>query len=460
VNALANAEVGEYLTKHFTATFQKVGSFRVAGAQKQGGNVASYFCTPDGGVLDAVAGPVDAATLLREARWVVETRKMALLESGGNVNRYRLFLRLAHAQRLADENGVADVNWRALPLYRGSEAALALLLDNDRHARRLNQQGRVHLLLAAFPLVKLDQAYRVVYERILNEQVTTAPVVEGNAPQPGTAVRVSLLTRPVPGPARGMGGYGGLDLASAGGLSPEEARQQARALELSRALTAPPLTEVYSGEALNVLLAELVQRQGDAGVPQPVPLPAEVLAHVNVTTEHDAANAGLLRDGGKLTWPAVWCEAPLRQRSRELRASLDRLLTEAVPQAKNGRVEEEVLDELRRAFDGLQRVLEKDGQDMDVMRHIQAKRFLCQVDDALRVLEGRDAARFLGGALTLDPDRVKTVADLVRFMADRGLIFAPAVSGDEEAYAALRRALAGYVGSGEASGTPAGAGQL
>jgi hypothetical protein len=462
VNALANADVGDYLNKHFTATFQKVGSFRVAGAQKQGGNVASYFCTPDGGVLDAVAGPVDASTLLREARWVVETRKMALLESGGDVNRYRLFLRMAHAQRLADEDGVTDVNWRALPLYRPTEAALESLLDNDRHARQLNQQGRVHLLLAAFPLVKLDQAYKVVYERILNEQVTTAPVVEGNAPQPGTAVRLSLLTRPAQGPVRGMGGYGGMDLAFAGvgALSPEEARQQARALELSRALGNPPLTEVYSGQALNVLLGELVQRQEDGSAARAVRLPAEVLAHVNVTTEHDAANAGLLRDGGTLSWPAVWREAPLRQASRQGRASLDRLLPEAVTQAKKGPVDEDTLDALRRDLVGLQRVLEKDGKDLEASRHIQATRFLGQVDDALRVLEGQDAARYLGGALTLDPGRIKTVADLVRFLTERGLIFAPAVSGDEEAYAAVRRALAGYVGSGDAPAPAAGAGQL
>jgi hypothetical protein len=461
VNALANADVGDCLNKHFTATYQKVGSFRVAGAQKQGGNVASYFCTPDGGVLDAVAGPVDASTFLREARWVVETRKMALLDSGGDVNRYRLFLRMAHAQRLADENGVADVNWRALPLYRPTEAGLASLLDNDRHARQLNQQGRVHLLLAAFPLVKLDQAYRVVYERILNEQVTTAPVVEGNGPSPGTAVRLSLPTRPASGPLRGMGGYGGMDLAyGAGGLSPEEARQQARALELSRALADPPLTEVYSGQALNVLLAELVQRQDEGSSANTVQLPAEVLTHINVTTEHDTANAGLLRDGGALPWPAVWRESPLREPSREARGALDRLLPLAVGQAKKGPVEEELLNQLRHAFDDLQRVLEKDGDGLEAMPHIQAKRFLAQVGDALKVLEGRNAARYLGGALTLDPERIRTVADLVAFLADRGLIFAPAVSGDEEAYAALRRVLARTVGSGAEPAPIAGAGQL
>ncbi len=67
MNALANDEVGKYLAEHFVSSFQKVATFKIAGGQKQGGNVASYFCAPDGRVLHVVAGPVDAATMLRES---------------------------------------------------------------------------------------------------------------------------------------------------------------------------------------------------------------------------------------------------------------------------------------------------------------------------------------------------------------------------------------------------------
>ena len=38
------------------SAFQKVGTFRISNGQKQGGNVASYFCTPDGQVLHLLAG--------------------------------------------------------------------------------------------------------------------------------------------------------------------------------------------------------------------------------------------------------------------------------------------------------------------------------------------------------------------------------------------------------------------
>ena len=57
MSALTHDDVGEYLNRHFVSAFQKVATFRVNGVLKLGGNVASYFCTPDGLVLHAVAGP-------------------------------------------------------------------------------------------------------------------------------------------------------------------------------------------------------------------------------------------------------------------------------------------------------------------------------------------------------------------------------------------------------------------
>jgi hypothetical protein len=159
VNALANAEVGKYLNDHFVSAFQKVATFRIANGQKQGGNVASYFCTPDNRVLHIIAGPVDAATMLREARWVVEAHKLALLDSGGDETRFREAMRLAHADRLRREHRFDVATAKA-------------------EGRRLNNQGRVHLLLAAAPLVKVEQVYRLVFEKVLGEQVSTSPVVE------------------------------------------------------------------------------------------------------------------------------------------------------------------------------------------------------------------------------------------------------------------------------------------
>jgi hypothetical protein len=117
------------------------------GGQKQGGNVASYFCTPGGRVLHAVAGPVDAATLLREAKWAVETWKLAQLESQGDARKLSDFFHHAHARRFRDDN-VGDA------------------------------PRRVHLILTASPLPRVEHIYRLVFEKILGEQVSTDPVAE------------------------------------------------------------------------------------------------------------------------------------------------------------------------------------------------------------------------------------------------------------------------------------------
>jgi hypothetical protein len=176
VNALANQEVGDYFRGQFVATFMKVGTFKVVNGQKQGGNVAAYFCRPDGRVLHAVAGPVDAATLLREARWVVEAHKLLEFQAGGDDDRLTALVRRAHADRLRAEHGIDlgkgkqrdGVN----PVADFADAAFAKV------ARRkgLTNQGRVHLLLAAFPLARLEQVYEAVFEKILGEEVSTLPV--------------------------------------------------------------------------------------------------------------------------------------------------------------------------------------------------------------------------------------------------------------------------------------------
>jgi hypothetical protein len=135
--------VGKLLNEHFATGFQQVGMFKVVGRIKKGGNVASYFCTADGGVLHAIAGPVDAATLLREAAWVLETHakaKKAGKEGGAD---YVKVVRRAHADRLEQE----------------SKPSPATQLD-------------VHRLLANHAQDNLEDVYVKVWEGILKEKVT------------------------------------------------------------------------------------------------------------------------------------------------------------------------------------------------------------------------------------------------------------------------------------------------
>jgi hypothetical protein len=156
-----------------------VATFTISGKQKQGGNVAGYFCTPAGLVLHAVAGPVDAHTFLQEARWANETYQLAQLEQVPP-GQLAAFFRKAHLERLEQEHKVS-VPQNQLPLPGAFTPELLVdVLDQNDHLH-LSDQGKVHLLLVVAPTPPLHEVYRAVFEEILNEKISTSPVaVAGN----------------------------------------------------------------------------------------------------------------------------------------------------------------------------------------------------------------------------------------------------------------------------------------
>ena len=216
MNALADPKVGEFVNKYFVCAFQRVGTFKIVGKQKQGGNVASYFCAPDGRVLHAVAGPVDAATFLRESKWIVETATKAIEDSKGDGGKFKVIMRTAHADKLRREHGLTvepvtfdppqaqdpkdaltyrdptgrplapvlkpapidgpDVTFRAMQENAKSAPGAARVMDKQNRAWVLGTQGRVHVLMAAHSMSSIDRVYASVFEGILGERISTLPV--------------------------------------------------------------------------------------------------------------------------------------------------------------------------------------------------------------------------------------------------------------------------------------------
>ena len=79
--------------------------------------------------------------------------------------------------------------------------------------------------------------------------------------------------------------------------------------------------------------------------------------------------------------------------------------------------------------------------DIPTPDYVRTKRFLIQLDDAIKLLREPDAGKYFNQTYAA---RGKTVAELIRYMTQLDLHFAPAVEGDEAAYAALQHALASY----------------
>lgn len=168
VNALADARVADYLNEHFVCTYLKVGTFLIVGGQKVGGNVASYYCLGDGSVVHAVAGKVSADTLLNESRWATEIRKSAIMNAtnliSGNIDMKKFSdkIQRAHAERYHKDGG----GWS-----HGKYSPVPMQFPHHR-----GKQAQAHWLLARNPLGQLDTIYPVVWTRILNEQLSDAPV--------------------------------------------------------------------------------------------------------------------------------------------------------------------------------------------------------------------------------------------------------------------------------------------
>jgi hypothetical protein len=216
VNALADPKVGEFINKYFVSSFQRVGTFKIVGKQKQGGNVAAYFCAPDGRVLHAVAGPVNAQQMLNEAKWVVDNVYAAMKEANGDGAKFKAIWRKGHAARLKANYGINvqpvtfDLNIKQDPNsaltyndptgrpiapklppapINGPDVKFELLQKSEAAANGakalhfkgggklvLGNQGQVHVLMAAHSLKKIEDMYGAIFQGILGEQISTQPV--------------------------------------------------------------------------------------------------------------------------------------------------------------------------------------------------------------------------------------------------------------------------------------------
>jgi hypothetical protein len=189
-------------------------------------------------------------------------------------------------------------------------------------------------------------------------------------------------------------------------------------------------------------LAEL-QKQSAKGVMQTYrgpkdPLDQDQLKLVNVTSANRGGNIGLLKNGGRLNWPLALTGPEFK----EERERLSSLAQDSVKEAEfNNRVDAGSLKQMNEDLDRLQRQLSRNVGDLPPSQYIEAKRFLNNLSDALKVMGQADAASYLNRKYAA---KGKTVPDLVKCMTENGLQFAAAVAGDEAAYLALHRALAAY----------------
>jgi hypothetical protein len=221
-------------------------------------------------------------------------------------------------------------------------------------------------------------------------------------------------------------------------LEDDQARSQA--YEMRRLLRDPGTTDVVSGYALNMLLKDIVKKPGYASGPA-IALDPKILKQVNVTSAENGGNIGILKfvkEGAGLPWPLPLQNSEYRKQTQRL----DHLAAEAVNSVQNsGQVGPGTLNDMIEDVRQLKSMVSGNINDLTPSQSVEAKRFLNQLDDAIQALKQQNVANYFTDKWAA---KGKTVADLVSYMSNNGLRFAPAVTGDEAAYAALYNALAAY----------------
>lgn len=212
-------------------------------------------------------------------------------------------------------------------------------------------------------------------------------------------------------------------------------RIQEQKFALNRALNDPPLTEVLTGDALNAILNNIVKLQDKGAVAPQVPLDEEMLKSLNVS-DGEPGNIGLLRNGGKLSWPSSLQGAPFD----EERKRLTQLAQDAVERVKfNGQVDPGTLQQMRKDARAMHERLNENIRDLTPTQYVDAKRYLNQLDEALRALDNKKVQNHFNGKWT---PKAKTANELVKEMKDAGLRFNGATRGDEAAYRMVQQRLA------------------
>lgn len=216
----------------------------------------------------------------------------------------------------------------------------------------------------------------------------------------------------------------------------EEQREFRRQQEFWRSWNDPPLTEIWSGQALNNLLRAIQRARTEHGYAGAfVPLDTELVRRINVTSGN-SGSIGIFRQGGELRWPAPLLTPTFEKE----RLEIDKLSRKAVSQVASGKPDMQVLDELAQANARLRERLRENARVLPSTEYIPALRFVNQLIDSTRSLQRPGAASFFSDwTLT-----ARDMGELIDQMTKKGLQFGRAALGDEAYYTALHRAFTAY----------------
>jgi hypothetical protein len=221
--------------------------------------------------------------------------------------------------------------------------------------------------------------------------------------------------------------------------NPAKVREEVRLERLDRARNTPPANEISSGEALNVLLADIQRMQSRRAVAgTTTPVDADTLGRLNVSTTGDASGGNeLFKPGALAKWPALLAGENFAEERKKLTSAL----VEAARGQAAGVVDDAKCAETKRLLDAMHDKLFEVRLSASTGDYANALGFLNKLTETVNILGKQDAANFLNGTYRA---KGETVAQLVDHMNSHGLKFIPATKGDEPHYAKVYQMVLKY----------------
>ena len=132
------------------------------------------------------------------------------------------------------------------------------------------------------------------------------------------------------------------------------------------------------------------------------------------------------------------------------RTRIEKRIPQAVDQAKKGEVAAAVTGELSTALKKLHERLDEHVDELTPDQFLEAKRYLRRLDWAVKALRQKRVRDYFTAVVEI-PVKCPTVRDLVQYLTEKKLRFAPAVMGDETAYVDLHKAMTEYIKKAQAA---------
>lgn len=208
--------------------------------------------------------------------------------------------------------------------------------------------------------------------------------------------------------------------------------------ELLRALSNASEADIASGEALNHIVVGIVAAE-KKGKADSAFLPPNLLAQVRFSGPPTAEAINLLRKVGQITLPSAFDEPGFA----ELKPALEKdLAAVAAPVLVGKPADPTKAAKLGADAAKARAILDPITRDLDFTEATQARRFLNNLDSLVKTLKGSGTSGLIDPRWTTEG---VSVADLVKYMVRNKLLFGAVQKGEEDAYVALHRGLAGYL---------------